>query len=151
MTSPPAASATDDTTTTTTPAPPIVNVTLDAETISYQTYQLTDGSVWMLPIYNYTGLVQQRRRIVLHRDLVHHRRRPDLHPSIHLVIRRYQSRRTHPLLTTSEKSVGEADAVSTRTDVSTRSRPAPYGAGLGSCGPVARRLPGPGLLRVAAD
>ena len=34
-----------------------VNVTLDAETISYQTYQLTDGSVWMLPIYNYSGVV----------------------------------------------------------------------------------------------
>ncbi len=47
----------DSDTTTTTPAPPIVDVTLDAETISYQTYQLTDGSVWMLPIYNYTGLV----------------------------------------------------------------------------------------------
>lgn len=56
--SPPSATATDDTTTTTTPsAPPIVDVTLDAETISYQTYQLTDGTVWMLPIYNYTGLV----------------------------------------------------------------------------------------------
>ena len=46
------------TTTTTTPSgPPIVDVTLDNETISYQTYQLTDGSVWMLPIYNYTGVV----------------------------------------------------------------------------------------------
>ena len=48
---------TSDTTTTTPSGPPIVDVTLDAETISYQTYQLTDGSVWMLPIYNYTGLV----------------------------------------------------------------------------------------------
>ena len=54
---PSAANATDGTTTTTPSGPPIVNVTLDAETISYQTYQLTDGSVWMLPIYNYTGLV----------------------------------------------------------------------------------------------
>ena len=45
-------------TTTTTPSgPPIVDVTLDNETISYQTYQLTDGSVWMLPVYNYTGVV----------------------------------------------------------------------------------------------
>jgi hypothetical protein len=44
-------------TTTTAPGPPIVDVTLDNATISYQTYQLTDGSVWMLPIYNYTGLV----------------------------------------------------------------------------------------------
>jgi hypothetical protein len=55
--SPPTASGTDDTTTTTPSGPPIVDVTLDAETISYQTYQLTDGSVWMLPIYNYTGVV----------------------------------------------------------------------------------------------
>jgi hypothetical protein len=55
----PPSSATDttDTTTTTPSGPPIVDVTLDAETISYQTYSLTDGSVWMLPIYNYTGLV----------------------------------------------------------------------------------------------
>ena len=36
---------------------PIVAVTLDAESVSYQTYQLTDGSLWMLPIYNYTGNV----------------------------------------------------------------------------------------------
>jgi hypothetical protein len=54
---PPATSPTSDTTTTTTPSPPIVDVTLDADTISYQTYQLTDGSVWMLPIYNYSGVV----------------------------------------------------------------------------------------------
>lgn len=41
-----------------TPAgPPIIDVTLDHATITYQTYRLTDGSVWMLPIYNYTGLV----------------------------------------------------------------------------------------------
>jgi hypothetical protein len=45
---------TDDTTTTTIP---VVDVTLGSETVSYQTYQLTDGTVWMLPIYNYTGLV----------------------------------------------------------------------------------------------
>jgi hypothetical protein len=54
---PPSTAATNDTTTTTPSGPPIVDVTLDAETISYQSYQLTDGSVWMLPIYNYTGLV----------------------------------------------------------------------------------------------
>jgi hypothetical protein len=53
--SPPA--DTSDTTTTTPAGPPIVNVTLDNETISYQTYALTDGSVWLLPIYNYTGVV----------------------------------------------------------------------------------------------
>jgi hypothetical protein len=54
---PPSVTATNVTTTTTPSGPPIVDVTLDAETISYQTYQLTDGSVWMLPIYNYTGVV----------------------------------------------------------------------------------------------
>jgi hypothetical protein len=51
----------NDTTTTnaltTSTTIPIVDVTLDAETVSYATFQLTDGSVWMLPIYNYTGLV----------------------------------------------------------------------------------------------
>ena len=52
----PTTTPTDDTTTTTVP---VVNVTLDDETISYQTYQLTDGTVWMLPIYNYTGLVNE--------------------------------------------------------------------------------------------
>jgi hypothetical protein len=51
---PPTTTPADDTTTTTVP---VVDVTLDNETISYQTYELTDGSVWMLPIYNYTGLV----------------------------------------------------------------------------------------------
>ena len=54
--SPPSTSP-GDTTTTTPSGPPIVDVTLDAETISYATYQLTDGSVWMLPLYNYTGVV----------------------------------------------------------------------------------------------
>ncbi|HUZ41156.1 MAG TPA: hypothetical protein VMU68_07170 [Acidimicrobiales bacterium] len=51
----PSTSDTSDTTTTTTTTIPIVAVTLDAESVSYQTYQLTDASVWMLPIYNYTG------------------------------------------------------------------------------------------------
>jgi len=54
---PPTLSDTANTTTTTPSGPPIVDVTLDNETISYQTYQLTDGSVWMLPLYNYTGVV----------------------------------------------------------------------------------------------
>jgi hypothetical protein len=53
--SPPASTTgVNDTTTTTVP---VVDVTLDAETVSYATFQLTDGSVWMLPIYNYSGLV----------------------------------------------------------------------------------------------
>ncbi len=52
--SPPStATGTSDTTTTTVP---VVDVTLDAETITYATFQLTDGSVWMLPVYNYGGL-----------------------------------------------------------------------------------------------
>jgi hypothetical protein len=55
--SPPAAADTNEPTTTTPSGPPIVDVTLDSETVSYQTYQLADGSVWMLPIYNYSGLV----------------------------------------------------------------------------------------------
>jgi len=55
---PPSSSSDTTNTTTTTPSgPPIIDVTLDSETISYQTYQLTDSSVWMLPIYNYTGVV----------------------------------------------------------------------------------------------
>jgi hypothetical protein len=57
----PSTIAANDTTVSTLPSvssvPPIVDVTLDTATISYQTYQLTNGSVWMLPIYNYTGLV----------------------------------------------------------------------------------------------
>ena len=56
-TPPSATSDTTDTTTTTPSGPPIIDVTLDNETISYQSYQLTDGSVSMLPIYNYTGVV----------------------------------------------------------------------------------------------
>ncbi|MGB8196444.1 MAG: hypothetical protein WCF25_05505 [Acidimicrobiales bacterium] len=60
--SPPASTpGVNDTTTTSDPTTsttiPVVDVTLDAETVSYATFQLTDGSVWMLPIYNYTGLV----------------------------------------------------------------------------------------------
>jgi hypothetical protein len=55
--SPSAPPSTADTNTTTPSGPPIVDVTLDNATISYQTYQLTDGSVWILPVYNYTGLV----------------------------------------------------------------------------------------------
>jgi hypothetical protein len=36
--------------------PPIVNVTLNADSLSFETYQLTDGTMWMLPVYNYTGV-----------------------------------------------------------------------------------------------
>jgi hypothetical protein len=37
--------------------PPIVNVTLDNASITLHTYQLTDGSLWLLPVYSYTGLI----------------------------------------------------------------------------------------------
>jgi len=52
--------ATGDTTSTvvTSPAgPPIVNVTLDSVTTTLQSYTLKDGSLWMLPVYNYSGVV----------------------------------------------------------------------------------------------
>lgn len=42
--------------TNTTPSgPPVVNVILDADTITLETYQLTDGSLWLLPVYDYSG------------------------------------------------------------------------------------------------
>ncbi len=40
----------------TTPAP-IVDVTLDSDTVALETYQLTNGTTWLLPVYHYTGLV----------------------------------------------------------------------------------------------
>jgi hypothetical protein len=44
-------------TTTTAPSgPPIVNVTLNSDSLSLEAYQLTDGSTWLLPIYNYAGV-----------------------------------------------------------------------------------------------
>jgi len=43
-------------TTTTTPSgPPTVNVTLDSYSLRYATYDLTDGSTWLLPVYRYAG------------------------------------------------------------------------------------------------
>ncbi|HEY5438640.1 MAG TPA: hypothetical protein VIJ99_07045 [Acidimicrobiales bacterium] len=47
----------NDTTTTAPSGPPIVNVTLDSDTVSLQSYVLTDNSVWLLPIYTFTGTV----------------------------------------------------------------------------------------------
>ncbi len=45
-------------TTTTQPSgPPIVDVTLNSVSTSLSSYTLTDGSVWMLPMYTYTGTV----------------------------------------------------------------------------------------------
>ena len=52
-----ASTGTGETTTTTTSGPPIIAVTLDSVSLSLQSYQLTDGTVWLLPIYNYTGTV----------------------------------------------------------------------------------------------
>lgn len=46
---------TTDTTPTTQVGPPVVNVTLNADALSLATYQLTDGSLWLLPVYDYTG------------------------------------------------------------------------------------------------
>jgi len=47
-----------DATTTTQPSgPPIVDVTLDSVSTSLSSYTLTDGSVWMLPLYTYSGTV----------------------------------------------------------------------------------------------
>lgn len=50
-------SGANDTTPTTPSGPPVVNVTLDADALTLQTYQLTDGSLWLLPVYNYTGTI----------------------------------------------------------------------------------------------
>jgi hypothetical protein len=45
------------TNTSTTPAgPPIVDVTLNFDSLSLETYQLTGGSLWLLPVYDYTGV-----------------------------------------------------------------------------------------------
>ena len=49
----------DTSVTTTTTGPPIVDVTLDTVSVSLQAYTLTDGSVWLLPVYNYGGVVTQ--------------------------------------------------------------------------------------------
>ena len=47
-----------DTSVATSPAgPPIIDVTLDSVDVTLQSYTLTDGSVWLLPIYTYTGNV----------------------------------------------------------------------------------------------
>ena len=46
-----------DTTSPVPSGPPIVNVTLDNDSITLHTYQLTDGSLWLLPVYSYTGLI----------------------------------------------------------------------------------------------
>ncbi len=37
--------------------PPIVNVTLDSATVHLQSYSLTNGTEWLLPIFDYSGTV----------------------------------------------------------------------------------------------
>jgi len=48
-------SGSNDTTTTIVNTPPIVNVTLTDSTVSLRSYVLTNGSVWMLTVYDYSG------------------------------------------------------------------------------------------------
>jgi hypothetical protein len=55
-TSPSTDAGSSDTTSTTPTGPPIVDVTLNSDSITLETYQLTDGSVWLLPVYNYEGV-----------------------------------------------------------------------------------------------
>ncbi|MEO9181112.1 MAG: hypothetical protein ABI298_05635 [Acidimicrobiales bacterium] len=53
---PPTAPAPGTNATTTAPSePPIVHVILDSDSLSLQSYVLTDNSVWLLPIYGFTG------------------------------------------------------------------------------------------------
>ncbi len=47
----------NDTGTTTPTGPPSVNVTLNSDSLSFQTYQLTDGTLWLLPVYQYAGTI----------------------------------------------------------------------------------------------
>ncbi|HEY5103554.1 MAG TPA: hypothetical protein VII65_00795 [Acidimicrobiales bacterium] len=43
------------TNTTVLSGPPIVDVTLNSYSLSLATYQLSDGSMWLLPVFNYAG------------------------------------------------------------------------------------------------
>jgi hypothetical protein len=40
--------------------PPIVHATLNSASVSLATYQLKDGSTWLLPLYTYSGSVAQK-------------------------------------------------------------------------------------------
>jgi hypothetical protein len=40
--------------------PPIVHATLNSTSLSLATYQLKDGSTWLLPLYTYSGSVAQK-------------------------------------------------------------------------------------------
>ncbi len=54
---PPAGSITTPTDTPTSSGPPIVDVTLDSVNVTLGSFTLSDGSVWLLPVYTYTGKV----------------------------------------------------------------------------------------------
>jgi hypothetical protein len=54
---PPDTAVTTPTDAPTSSGPPIVDVTLDSVSVSLGSYMLSDGSVWLLPVYNYTGNV----------------------------------------------------------------------------------------------
>jgi hypothetical protein len=51
----PTNSGTGATTSTSRSSPPIVDVTLTSVSLSLATYQLTDGTLWLLPVYDYVG------------------------------------------------------------------------------------------------
>jgi hypothetical protein len=54
---PPDTALTTPTDAPTSPGPPIVDVTLDSLSVSLGSYTLSDGSLWLLPVYNYAGNV----------------------------------------------------------------------------------------------
>lgn len=60
-TAPPSGSGPGSTgeTTTTVQQPPIVDVTLYDATVALATYQLQDGSTWLIPVYDYSGTAFQ--------------------------------------------------------------------------------------------
>jgi hypothetical protein len=49
-------SSTSATTSAPLAGPPIVDVTLTSVSLALATYQLTDGTTWLLPVYNYVGV-----------------------------------------------------------------------------------------------
>lgn len=49
-------SSTSATTSASPAAPPIVDVTLTSVSLALATYQLTDGTSWLLPVYDYVGV-----------------------------------------------------------------------------------------------
>ncbi len=56
---PTTSSAVGSSTTTTLAPVPVVDVTLNSDSVSLATYQLTDGAFWLLPVYTYAGVIAQ--------------------------------------------------------------------------------------------